>query len=1337
MGDATWTIWGSFDNYNVTTFTRNLSTVVMNGNNKNLISNASTKGLYNLAVPESVTINIPTTSSTIYLYGTVTVAGTVNLSKSLSIYGTSADLQVASTGRITGSAGLTLSTSARISQQAGTIDTAAMYITQSHAAGHSIAPGIYSSPTVGIYCSENVAYSLVLSAGTYTFTGDVTITANDSYAKSYTVDNSAGANLVFKGYLVLANGALGTLNWTKGSGTITFAKASGIQTANFLDKSVEKIIVGDGTTTNTVALSAYGVTTSQVEVKAKATLDLNGQNLSYAAANGTYNDGTIKLQGNETLTNVSNLDTDSGTVVYKGNNTTSTYAIKDFGTTDYYNLSFTDEYTNKITLQVGANPLTMAGNLTLSSGSGTFDNATNNQNITVGNTSDIASGNVTMDNTAVNMGGNSATTGIWTVSGNFDNQDVVTFNRNSSALVMNGTGKTLISKDTNDLNALTISGTISIPTASDRVDAMGACTITTNKTLTIDSGETLYLDGANADLTNNTNGTITGAGTLTIGNDASIANQSGTINVTALLILDNHTVANPIASGTYDSQTVAIRNTAVAANQLVFSSGTTTIGHDIIFDNTNVAGTYTILNSTNNPNLIFKGNFALQQTAGTLNWAKGTGTLTFSKSSGTQTADFLGQTIEAIVVGDGTTTNVVQLTSHGVTTSQLTVKSNATLDLNGQPLSYISSNGTYNDGVIQLIGTETLTNIANLDTDSGTIEYTGTGTYTALPYTGTYYNLNFSGTGSFTLPNSLDVNGSLALNGSTVIASSNNLTLAGNFTHNTGTFTHHNGTVTLDGTAQAIAGDTVFHNLGKKTTASDTLTFAANSTTTVTNVLYLQGDAKHALSLRSSSKNTPWRLIHSGSPSLYTAIYLDVKDSHHTGGTNLTAQSSIDSGNNIGWNFLRYTFLDSIKGSTGNSSANGVYGEHTPLTPAKTAALAFSLPIWCLGLTWLVRSRQSLYRKLISKKIVALAIVVVSLGAAMSAAVLINNYRLRHTANNQAPPTPPLLSGEEGQEGKEISPQTSTLATGNQANGSSTAGMAATGASSPNATASATGIPFGPFDVTDYIVDAGSRGPFSGGYLGLNGYTSQDQRNLELLRAAGVSVFVTPSGASYQDAEDHFDLDMWKALVGRTVDRSGPGPYIDLNTYIASGTVIGYYMVDEPHDPTDWGGAPIPKADMDAAAAYVHELWPTLPAGVNGGSDGYVSGYNWQHMDWFMGQYTYSRGDAATWAANQIAAVRSAGLQPVLSLGILHGGRADGVYTPMSAEQIRTFGSAILAQSDLYYLLMWKYDNQNSYSFDPNWLNGTFNTPEYQAALAEVSAKAAAHVKKTLTVLHQ
>ena len=133
----------------------------------------------------------------------------------------------------------------------------------------------------------------------------------------------------------------------------------------------------------------------------------------------------------------------------------------------------------------------------------------------------------------------------------------------------------------------------------------------------------------------------------------------------------------------------------------------------------------------------------------------------------------------------------------------LTINSGATLDIEGNNF---DATTLVNNGTFKLQGGETLA-ITNKDTDSGTITYDGSGSYTDLEYGDDYYNLTFNGTGTFALDANLNVDGALTITDGTLDVSSDNrsINVAGNWT-NADIFNSRSGTVTFDGTSTITSG---------------------------------------------------------------------------------------------------------------------------------------------------------------------------------------------------------------------------------------------------------------------------------------------------------------------------------------------------------------------------------------------------------------------------------------------------------------------------------------------------------------------------------------------------
>ena len=123
---------------------------------------------------------------------------------------------------------------------------------------------------------------------------------------------------------------------------------------------------------------------------------------------------------------------------------------------------------------------------------------------------------------------------------------------------------------------------------------------------------------------------------------------------------------------------------------------------------------------------------------------------------------------------------------------------------------------------------------------------------------------------------------------------------SGDWTKNHGLFNANHGTVALRGTNQHVNGNTTFFNLSKAVNTTDTLTFQFGSTQTVLGTLTLIGTAGNLLLLCSSKPGQRWTLTPGGRSII---SFVDVQDSHNGSRTPVSAASSVNSGNNLGWVF--------------------------------------------------------------------------------------------------------------------------------------------------------------------------------------------------------------------------------------------------------------------------------------------------------------------------------------------------------------------------------------------------------------------------------------------------
>jgi hypothetical protein len=269
--------------------------------------------------------------------------------------------------------------------------------------------------------------------------------------------------------------------------------------------------------------------------------------------------------------------------------------------------------------------------------------------------------------------------------------------------------------------------------------------------------------------------------------------------------------------------------------------------------------------------------------------------------------------------------------------------------------------------------------------------------------------------------------------------------------------------------------------------------------------------------------------------------------------------------------------------------------------------------------------------------------------------------------------------------------------------------------------AAGTGIPFGP-----QHLPPGSLGATYTGTM----WIAQPQTVLAELaaaRRAGARVFLNLSTTKGAQAEDGtYSLERWKQRIDRF--RS-----IDLAPYVRDGTILGHYVMDEPHSASNWGGKPVPFTEIEAAAKYSKTLWPDMTTFVRTHPE-FLEGasFRWVYVDAAWAQYTARRGDVAAYLKRQVETARRLDLGLVVGLNLLNGGTAEsgipGFHKgrwAMSAGQIRSLGRALAAEPYACAFSMWKYDKA-----DPSYLQRA----DIKAALAEVAEVAANHPRTSCRV---
>jgi hypothetical protein len=216
---------------------------------------------------------------------------------------------------------------------------------------------------------------------------------------------------------------------------------------------------------------------------------------------------------------------------------------------------------------------------------------------------------------------------------------------------------------------------------------------------------------------------------------------------------------------------------------------------------------------------------------------------------------------------------------------------------------------------------------------------------------------------------------------------------------------------------------------------------------------------------------------------------------------------------------------------------------------------------------------------------------------------------------------------------------------------------------------------------------------------------------LEAARRTNGRVLIGFAGneGQYRDSGG-FSLPTWKQRVDEFRD-------IDLSSYIADGTLIGHFIMDEPNDRSNWNGHQVSLADIEAMARYSKEIWPDLPAVIRAWPD-YLKGYQYRYLDAAWAQYHERFGSIDDFIAENVRDAQASGLALVLGLNVLAGGGKDGLpgyhsdKYAMTASQVRAWGTTLLSQPYVCAFFMFR--------FNPDY----FARADIQEAMTELSAKA-------------
>jgi hypothetical protein len=231
-----------------------------------------------------------------------------------------------------------------------------------------------------------------------------------------------------------------------------------------------------------------------------------------------------------------------------------------------------------------------------------------------------------------------------------------------------------------------------------------------------------------------------------------------------------------------------------------------------------------------------------------------------------------------------------------------------------------------------------------------------------------------------------------------------------------------------------------------------------------------------------------------------------------------------------------------------------------------------------------------------------------------------------------------------------------------------------TGGSAPSAFAG--GIPFGIFALPT--------SQFGNRYNGAveNIWPESLLEELAEIKARGGKAALMFAGNQDHYKEDgHFSFTKWKARIDRFKGTN-------FSAYVKDGTIIGHYLIDEPYDPANWNGQPVPPSVLEEMARYSKQLWPDMVTIVR--AEPSYLGTNHHYLDAAWAQYLERKGTAADYIRTNVAEAQKRGLGLIVGLNILRGGIPNN--SAMTASEVEAWGSALLSSTYPCAFISWTYD---------------------------------------------
>ena len=326
--------------------------------------------------------------------------------------------------------------------------------------------------------------------------------------------------------------------------------------------------------------------------------------------------------------------------------------------------------------------------------------------------------------------------GLWTCAGDFDYEDIGTWEQGTSEWKMTGTANiTAVYNRTFERFTVAAGAIVTILLGEVRTYTSGSV-FTIDGDVILDGGRIGL--GANSQLVGNDGGSISGTGDIYFWPGGDMPTLHDNFSLTCGTIIIYQPPADSVfAPGSGWNCNVQIDNRTTAEAYELRLNGNYNISGDLLIQTNTAGASLNVNNAVFHPNINESGTVTFVENDGTLTYNKGSGTFTLDGDAA-RDVDFADYDVEALVLAGSDT-----VTFAGGWTATSFSAQTGDFDPNGQTIETTTAGGGSGDFTIAA-GVNLLSSLADVDLWDG-VALTVGGVFSAIGNTGDHCNLQGSG----------------------------------------------------------------------------------------------------------------------------------------------------------------------------------------------------------------------------------------------------------------------------------------------------------------------------------------------------------------------------------------------------------------------------------------------------------------------------------------------------------------------------------------------------------------------------------------------------------------